>query len=181
MLPIPSHAPSVKGSSPMKRLLLLAICRVPGSLFSAAAWAAAPTAEQALKLTPVQPGVDYDRPTPSKRQVQDHRQADRRPHGLDRREPGGRDFAEVRRYGRRQGRGPVELLQGRAGGLPRHRLEAHRQGRSVPLVPYGRHAVGARSGRHRSDPVLEANLARGSRRRDRGRDGRAKTTSGSSG
>ncbi len=48
----------------MKRLLLLAICCVPGSLFSATAWAAAPTAEQALKLTPVQPGVDYDRPTP---------------------------------------------------------------------------------------------------------------------
>jgi len=36
--------------------------------------AASTTVEQALKLAPVQPGVDYDRPTPEERQVQNLRQ-----------------------------------------------------------------------------------------------------------
>jgi hypothetical protein len=51
----------------MKRLSSLAIVAgwfLGWFVLSAAVWAATPTAEQALKLTPVQPGVDYDRPTP---------------------------------------------------------------------------------------------------------------------
>ncbi len=51
----------------MKRLLPSVVVFV-GLLSSALspqwAWGGSPSAEQALKLTPVQPGVDYDRPTP---------------------------------------------------------------------------------------------------------------------
>ena len=46
---------------PPKMVLLCALSLV---LLPGWSWAATPTAEQALKLVPVQPGVDYDRPSP---------------------------------------------------------------------------------------------------------------------
>ena len=115
---------------------------------------------------PVQPGVDYDRPSSGgSRQVQNPCQEDRRPRGLDRREPRRRDLAEVRRHQRRQRRGPVELLQGRPGGLSRHRFQLQRQGRPVSLVPHRRQPLGPESERGRRDRVLEGDFRRGGHRR----------------
>ena len=45
-----------------KKVVWLAVAAV--ALAPGASSAASPTAEQALKLTPIQPGVDYDRPSP---------------------------------------------------------------------------------------------------------------------
>ena len=86
--------------------------------------AATPSAQQALKLTPTQPGVDYDRPSPEQaakckiiaKKINGHV-------GWIVEESRRRDLAEVRRHRRQQCRGSVELLQGRAGSLSRHRLK----------------------------------------------------------
>ena len=107
--------------------------------------AANPTAEQALKLTPIQEGVDCDRPTPEEaakckifaRKIDGHV-------GWVVESPRRHDPAEVPRYQRRQHRRSVELLQGRRGGLSRERSDLHRQGGPVPLAEHGRHPLGRR-------------------------------------
>ena len=118
--------------------LVLAIVMLPSEVL-----AATPSVEQALKLTPVQPGVDYTRPTRrGGRQVYDHSTKSRRQERLDRGRRQRPDPAQVRRHQRRQRRRSMELLQGRHRGLSRHRHRFQRQGRPVPLVQHGRHPLG---------------------------------------
>ncbi len=69
-------------------------------------------------------------------------------------------LAQVRRHQRRQRRRPVELLQGRPGGLSRHRLQLQRQGRPVSLVPHRRQPLGAGHQRGRRDRLVEVDLGR---------------------
>ena len=75
--------------------------------------AASTTVEQALKLAPVQQGVDYDRPTPEEAaKCKISVKKDGRAGRLGRGKPRGADPAEVHRHQRRQRRRPMELLQG---------------------------------------------------------------------
>ena len=143
----------------LKELVWLAVAAV--ALVPGPSSAASPTAEQALKLTPIQPGVDYDRPSPEEAAKCKILPGKFDGHvGWIVEGPERRDLAEIRRHQRRQHRRSVELLQGRLGGLSRHRLELQRQGRPIPLVPHRRQPLGNQHQGGRNHRLLEVDLGR---------------------
>ncbi len=140
------------------------------------AQAATPSAEQALKLTPIQRDVDYDRPSPAEAaRCTIHAEKRQGANRLGRARRRRQDAPRICRHQRRQRRRSLELLQGWRRSLSRHRSEVQRQGDGTSLAEHRRRAVG-RFARRWADRLLENDLCRGGFRR--GGHGPARSRSG---
>ena len=144
----------------MRRIrIVLASAVVLGSFLAvqSVAFAATPSAEQALKLTPVQKGVEFD--TPSAQEIPKCK--------ITVRKGGGGWIVEdptgktLRRFLDTNGDNIVDMwcyYKERRRGLSRHRLELQRQGGPISLVQYRRNALGFGHQRRRRARRVEEHL-----------------------
>ena len=151
-----------------KRLILSrrhSACWHRVAVTTAIAAAEAPTAAQALGLTPIQPLVEYTIPT-----KEEAAQCTIRPekeNNVTAWVVRNRQGEILRRFADTNGDNVVDqwcYYLERPRGVSRHRCEFQRQGRPVSLVPHGRHAVGRRQERRRPDRRLASDLGARSRR-----------------
>ena len=157
---------------PPKMVLLCALSLV---LLPGWSWAATPTAEQALKLVPVQPGVDYDRPSPEvaarckiiAKKIDGHV-------GWIVESP---DGVILRKFVDTNDDGVVDQWSYYKDGLEVYRdIDSNYNGKAgpVPLVPHRRQPLGIGPERGRGDRLVEADFGRGSHRGSGGGDRHAR-------
>ena len=172
----PIFADAKIGTVPNKVLWLSILWLV---IFNAAmAYAATPTVEQALNLTPVQAGVDYDRPGPQ--DIPKCKITAKKINGQVGWIVEGPDGAILRKFVDTNGDNVVDQWSYYKDGVEVYRdIDSNFNGKADQHRWFNtrRHALGPGSERRRNDRILEDDLRRGSNGRSGRRPGRPRRRS----